>query len=512
MNPTSKKTKELKIRGFAISILSTLFILSGSLIIYYFSKGYRLNISGREIKKTGVLTVQTEPSAADLYINDNSVGRTPRSRTLDVGIHTISIWKDGYREWRKEVEVLEEKSTPIYPFLILENIKKTTVWQATGIIEKYWSNETKDTFVFLQKDSEESFSVWTYRINTSLWNLTPNPIEVLQINTDQIELTISPSGQVAIAQINLESGNNIYLVELLKNNNLSLLNPLDISDFSNYQITWAKDNRYLLLESNEDIISYDTSRGIRYLLLKKSIGNEYIWSTDEEGFFYIIEPLHTEEDQTYIYGLKQSKLDGTNAKYTIEKAFFQKEEKYIQHYRENGMDYPEFSNSPESTQSIGRILDFEVNQTSKGVYIKTETSSYWYDIQKNKYQMISPFSTDIVGFSPDSKKILFLNGDSIFVFTLDKEEADHTEKIGSKKVEGLVKDNVSNLQWLSNSYYIAYKMNNYLFISEKDGGNPQSILSLENVLLQSIKSSREHIVTLEKNEDGTFSINLYKIK
>jgi len=506
---TPNKKKKIDPQKLVLSLLSTIFIIGGSFLIYYFSKGYRIDILKKDIKKTGVIIVETEPSFANLYINSNSVGRTPRSRTLDIGTHKISVWKDRYREWNKNVEILKEKSTPIFPFLILENLPKSTLWESKTTIEKYWINRNKNYFLFLQKDSDTTYSLWHYRINTTLWNLNQNPIQILTLETNNIEIQMSPNGLLALLTIDEELNKKTYLLELQKQTTLENLTPLEISDLNNYTITWAKDNRYLILESSEDIISLDIVRNIRYLLTKKSPNQEYIWTTDEESFFYIIEPLHKEEDSTYIYALKQIKLDGSNPTYAIEKIYFQKDPKYIEHYRNNGTDYPEFSNSPQSTQTAGQITYFEVNQTAKGAYIKTDTSTYWYDILKNKYRMISPYPAELIQFSPDSRKLLFANGENLYVFTFNKEEGDHTETIGSKRIDNLMKNQVSDINWLSNSLYVYYLKDNTLHISEKDGENDQQVLNMDNILLYSIKTSREHIVTLEQNEK--FTINQYNI-
>lgn len=510
--PKGENRKKLKFefRSLIISILSTVFILGASFSIYYFSKGYKLNISEREITKTGVLTVESEPSLASLHINSNNVGRTPRSRTLDTGMHNISLRKEGYREWNKKVNILEEKSTPIYPLLLLENLKKETVWESESILEKYWVSENKEHFIYLQQDTNLTYSLWQYRINTSLWSLNQNPIQILSLETDNVGLNISPNGQLAILTLMEEDVEQNYLIELQKTSSLQDLQSLEIADLTNYETTWAKDSRYLILESTEDIISLDSTRNIRYLLTKKAEDQDYIWNTDKEGFFYIIERLDTEEDNTYIYSLKQLKLDGTNPTHTIEKAYFHKDGKYIEHYRNNGDSYPEFTNSPQSTQAIGQIIHFDVNQDAKGVYIKTDTSTYWYDIRKDKYLMVSAYPGELIQFAPNSKKLLFANGNHLYVFTFDKEEADHTEEIGSKKVDNLLKAEVSDINWLSNSSYVYYTKNNYLYISEKDGENNQEILELTNILLYSVKSSREHIVTLEQGD--TITINQYKIK
>jgi len=524
MKTSQKKKKELNLVSLLISVFSTLFIIVGVLVIYYFSKGYRLNISERGIRKTGVLTVQAEPSSAQLYINGDSIGRTPRSRTLDVGLHSVTVRRDGYKEWTKRIEIEEEKSTPVYPFLVLQEPLLSNIWKSEATLSKYWTNEDKEYFIFLLEDNPEEYSLWTYRINAPIWNLNPNPIKILTLETNNIDLNISPNGELAIFKITQEEVENTYITELTGPILLDNLNPIDTLASSTYEINWSKDNRHIIMESEEQIVSLDTSSStintdLPSVLLEKEPDTQYIWSTDEEGFFYLLEPIHEEmeeemeekENGTYIYALRQFQPDGTNPLYTIEAVYFQKDRDYIEYYRENGDTYPEFSNSPQSTQTIGEIISFEVNQDANGVYITTDTSTYWYDISTNRYRMVCAYPTKLISFSPDSRKILFANGDYIYVFTLKKEEGNHSEQLGTAKVEGIKKEEVENLSWLSNSLYIHYTQDNTLYISEKDGDNKMETINTENILLHTVKNSRDYIVTLEFQEEQPLEINQYRI-
>jgi hypothetical protein len=507
----------MKIVSILLSIFSIIFVIGGALGIYYFSRGYRLNISEREIKRTGVLTVQSEPSNAQVYINGDSVGKTPRSRTLDVGSHRVSVQKDGYVEWNKEIEIMEEKSTPIYPFLVLKELIPSNIWQSEATIENYWTNKDRDYFIFLLLDTLGQYSLWTYRINTPIWNLNPNPIQILSLETNKIDLKISNNGLLAIMTVTENEEESAYIIELNNPTSLDNLAPIEQLVSTEHKIHWSKDNRHIIMESSEEIVSLDTSNlnnetlNTTSTLVEKDPDTEYIWSTDEEGFFYLLEKLHTEEDETYIYALKQFQPDGTDPKYTIERAFFQKNRDFIQHYRENGDSYPEFTNSPQSTQTIGEIISFEVNQTTNGVYISTDTSTYWYDISEDRYRMICSHPAQLISFSPDSRRLLFANGDYIYIFTLEKDEGNHADQIGTEKVVGLRKDSVSNMHWLSNSTHIRYMENSTLYLTEKDGDNKANLIGVENILLHSIKTNREHLVTLESKE-GTLFINQYKIK
>jgi hypothetical protein len=510
MKTPQNESMRVNITSLILSIASIIFVFGGSFLIYYFSKGYRIDFDGRELRKTGVISVQSDPSNANLYIGGNDLGRTPRSRTLDTGINTISVWKDGYREWKKDVEILEEKTTPVFPFLILEESPKTTLWESKNVIERYWINRFNSHFIFLTQNEEELYTLWSYRVNTPIWNLSPNPMEILTIKDSTFDLQISSNGLLGLLKTD-----EYYILELQRTNDIESLEPLDIPLDQNYSLTWGKDDKHIILENENQILSLDTSRNITHPLVQKDLEQKYIWTTDEEGFFYLVEPLHTQEDDTYKYAIKQIRPDGSNAKYTIETVYFQKDEQFAQYYRENGEVYPEFKNSPQSTQTTGQITSLEVNQSAKGVFIQTTTSAYWYNMDNQRYRMVYPHPAELIKFTPDSTLLLFANGESIHTFRFEKEEGDHTKKLGSKKVFGVRKDEIEELNWLSNSSYISYIEDSTLFISEMDGENKQDTIRTENILLHSIKNGRDYIVTLEKDDPitgSTTSINQYRIK
>jgi hypothetical protein len=515
---TKRIKKEINIVSLLMSIFSVLFIVGGALLIFYFSRGYRINISERNIKKTGVLTVQTEPSMADLYINGDDVGKTPKSRTLDIGTNSITVKKEGYRDWNKQVEIVEEKSTLLFPFLIFEQITPSSVWENTGEVEKAWISDNEAYFVFLIKDEIGQRSLWTYRINSPIWNLNPNPVQILTVTEEQdIDLVISHNGQKAIMTLTEEGQENYYIVDLTVPILPENLEPITIPEITESTLSWSRDNRYIILESTTEISSIDTTLLPNVeepnILVTKEPDVNYIWNTDEEGFFYILEDLHTEEDGTYTYALKQMLPNGGSPNYTIDKTYFQKQTSYIDYYRENGDSYPEFTTSPQATQAIGKITYFEVNQELNGVYIKTETSVYWYDITTDKYRMICTHPAELISFSPDSRKVLFVNNNNYYIFTLKKEEADHTEEIGTKKVKNITKEDTSQISWLSNSTYLYYVKDNKLQISEKDGENQMELLDMKSTLLHTIMQNREYIITLENDpEKIAVVINQYRLK
>ena len=90
-----------------VSILLTLSVYSGTLLIYLYASGWRIDFSNQSIKKTGVLTVESSPTLATIYVDKEEIGRTNKSSALGIGTYSIKVSKDGYYDWKKEIKILE---------------------------------------------------------------------------------------------------------------------------------------------------------------------------------------------------------------------------------------------------------------------------------------------------------------------------------------------------------------------------------------------------------------------
>ena len=63
----------------------------------------------RERSKTGILTIESDPDAAEIYLDSKLLATTPARRLrLSAGDHAITVRKAGYADWVREVTVLED--------------------------------------------------------------------------------------------------------------------------------------------------------------------------------------------------------------------------------------------------------------------------------------------------------------------------------------------------------------------------------------------------------------------
>lgn len=499
-----------------ISLFATVFILAGSALIYLYANGWRLDPLNRSVIRTGVLTVESEPFLADVFVNSEEKGRTPRSMSLPVGIYSINVRKSGYIDWNKDIEIKEEKSTPVLPWLIRSEIAKENVFTLED--EKYiksWINESYDHIFILTSKTESksntyTYKIWRYDVNTTFWDLSPNPEVVFTLETKTpttLDMLLSPNGQLAVLTVKDEDGTTKYYLDSNQTSTLANLEVLPIGAFSSYTTTWAKNNRYLMFESDEELISFNIERETRYLLFKKNDDRKYIWTTDEQGYFYQLE-LNREfkdNDSVYAYILTQTEMDGSNPKILVNDLFFQKNVEYIKAYQEDAeeMEYTFFTNSPESTKSVGDIDSIHINQNAQGVYISTDQASYWYSMEEKKYILISPHPSSFVQFANDNLKLIYKQGTEYGVFVFDKEESNHTIEIGAKRIKNVSGD-AKDVRWISSSSYITFVEDNSLYIADKDGDNKTVLLnSVDEKVLVGINFAKDRVFTLEVEPSAT---------
>ena len=108
-----------------------LFLLIAPFILFY-SFGYNLG-SNFSFFKTGGVYVYSGDTGARLYVNgvlDNTTSIFQHGllvKGLVPKIYSITLAKDGYIDWKKNIKVGEERVAEAYPFLIPSNINTTKV-------------------------------------------------------------------------------------------------------------------------------------------------------------------------------------------------------------------------------------------------------------------------------------------------------------------------------------------------------------------------------------------------
>lgn len=106
-------------KGLLFTIFSALVIVVGTYIAIRYAKGgFRVTDSGIS-QETGLLSVSSLPTGAEVYINEKLVTATSDTLYLDPDQYEVAIRKDGYTEWKKiitlEKEVVSQANALLFP-------------------------------------------------------------------------------------------------------------------------------------------------------------------------------------------------------------------------------------------------------------------------------------------------------------------------------------------------------------------------------------------------------------
>lgn len=97
-----------KLRSVAITIISIILIGSVSLALIAFGRGYRFDIKKKILAPTGLLTVTSDPTGAQVLVDGKKLSATNTTVNLVPGWYTITMVKEGYQSWEKKIRVQGE--------------------------------------------------------------------------------------------------------------------------------------------------------------------------------------------------------------------------------------------------------------------------------------------------------------------------------------------------------------------------------------------------------------------
>lgn len=119
-------------------LLSTLLVVGviGTVAIL-FARGFRLekksDDGSLQISAKGLLVVNSEPTGAQVFIDDNLQTATNNTLSLDPGSHAVSVRKEGFLEWKKTLNIEKEVVNQVNAYLI-PSAPSLTALSFSGII------------------------------------------------------------------------------------------------------------------------------------------------------------------------------------------------------------------------------------------------------------------------------------------------------------------------------------------------------------------------------------------
>ncbi len=313
-------------RQLKISIGVLLFLIIGTILAVLYARGYRFGVDKGgtpQLSKTGILNAQSIPQGSNVWINDHLTTATNNTVNLTPGQYKVSIGKDGYHGWSKNVMIEKEVVTntdatlwpqaPSLQSLSTFGIKDPVMDPSGSKLAFTIANQTpKKNGVYVLDMTVRSFPVLIGQSTST--QIASDTVD----NFSKAKLSWSPDGEELIASVSstFAAGPTYYL---LKSNSLNDI-PQDITPTLQTMLDTWQTQRATKEQARLAAIKPKTRQII------KDNFNIIAWSPDEKKILYqakktgqlpiVIEPRRIgnnllyerrdlEKDAIYVYNIPE---------------------------------------------------------------------------------------------------------------------------------------------------------------------------------------------------------------
>jgi hypothetical protein len=225
------------------------------------ANGYGFNLKTRKIVQNGLLFVDSQPGGAKIYLNGNDQNAATAARlVLTAGNYTLTLKKDGYRDWSRKFYLSEQSvARYVYPFLFPDKPKLTNLKSYAS--QPQLITQSPDQKWLLIENSAESSKTPTF---------------------DQYDTTTLDNAQPAVTTLTMpanlltsfSAGSTLVEVEWSTNNNQVLLKH-----------TYAGGSEFVVFDRNDPAKSFNVNALLAVApagvsLYNKSADKLYIYSAN----------------------------------------------------------------------------------------------------------------------------------------------------------------------------------------------------------------------------------------
>ncbi len=208
------------------TLFSGLVIVAGTVVAIRFAQGYRVNPSG-DIQSTGLLSANSFPNAASIYINGNLTSATDTTLNLNPGTYDVEIKKDGYSTWKKTLRVEKELVTQTNALLFpaAPNLSALTFAGATHLTP---SPDGQQVLFTTASASARTNGVYVMGLTDSLLALQKGPLQIAKSsanwNLETAEFFWSPDS----SEVLLSAGTKNVLLQANRVNDLDAVDDVTV--------------------------------------------------------------------------------------------------------------------------------------------------------------------------------------------------------------------------------------------------------------------------------------------
>lgn len=217
-----------------ISLL-TIFVLFffGGIAVFY-ARGFRLQRTDDqqiEISTRGLLSITTEPNAAEVYVDGELKTASNATISLEPGEYAVRVRKEGFLPWEKTIKIEKEVVTPVFVSLV-SSAPSLSALTSQGAINPTLSNDgTKLAYGRSSEDKNEADKngIWVYELTSLPLGFNRQPRQITDVDTRTSNWEWSFDGNSLL--INTKTGS--YLIDanaFTEIRNARVLTPTQIEE------------------------------------------------------------------------------------------------------------------------------------------------------------------------------------------------------------------------------------------------------------------------------------------
>jgi len=394
------------------TVLSALFIITGTFLAIQYAKGsYRLTKKGF-VPESGLLSANSFPPGAEIYVDDKLISATDDTIYLEPGAYKVRIAKEGYSPWQKELQLEKELVTQTNA-LLFPQVPSLTPLTFAGVQNVSPSPDGQKIIFYTASSSAETKNgLYVLDLVNNQLSLQKGPRQISQ-NTGALHLNQSlylwsPDSTELLINLPLDGTSKELLLDVDKKTDLTLaadVNSQKKQLLGKWQAEMYVRERQFLSKFPDEIIKLATAsaknvylspdkKRLLYTVTKPiQISSQLIppvLATNTQPEVRILEPgkiyvYDKEEDKNFLVGQEKNHPQATN-KYSLATDLFNKE-----------------------------ALTYEA---SPGAFLSLQASSAAQTVKNYSTYHTSLYANTLQWF-PDSKHLIYLNQDQIHIIEYD---------------------------------------------------------------------------------------------
>lgn len=515
------------------SIIVPVLLLTTTMLIFLFSKGYRFDFKDGEIEKTGVISVKTTPRKASVYIDGQLAGTSPRAFDgLKEGSHTLLVKKENYYDWEMTVNIEAEQLIPLEITLFLKNPRKTTLFpssknaDADSKVLLFSANERSTAAVFcvLNKisipvtqseadtdtaipskidtqtnpksdinsdmianaNSQSKLQIWSYSLVRRFWETEASPVLLAEFTSEEfgvdltelasydVSLMPSPDGELTLfylLPLDKSLQPKYYLLSVGRTN----ASPIRLTQlYGAESLSWNQNSQHLMYMRGQELRSLNVTSLIQTVIFDQN-SLSLLWTTNNSGTVFIVSK--TEEKTS----LLSARPDGS-----APTVLFELIPPNDENLDETAQNQSLEENVPDAKTSDDRAValvlknavDMRITPDNTKLILFTSDAILLYSLNNSSLERYDAIDPSFISFSPNNSSFLYKNSDGTYCeFWFVTEEHDPLHVKGPRVFfRESLNEKVNFTIWHSIAGVLMYSQN-----SMTSGSNSLFVLHTENL-------------------------------